>query len=108
MLSDIFCNGVGHLPLAVNMVFKKELGVAIDDIADYVNNLVIGLNFRTTTDIKILYLQTLLLILLELVNINSIGKRFPPTNISPITSTNIEISPENFLTDIFNPFATLQ
>ena len=56
MLSDIFCNGVGHLPLAVNMVFKNELDVAIDDIADYVNNLVIGLNFRTTSDIKILYL----------------------------------------------------
>ena len=56
MLSDIFCNGVGHLPSVVNMVFKKELGVAIDDIADYVNNLVIGLNFRMTTDIKILYL----------------------------------------------------
>ena len=48
MLSDIFCNGVGHLPL--------ELGVAIDDIADCFNNLVIGLNFRTTTDKKILYL----------------------------------------------------
>ena len=31
----------------------------------------------------------------------------PPTNFSPVTSTNVTISPQNFLTFSFNPFATL-
>ena len=31
----------------------------------------------------------------------------PPTSFSPVTSTNIGISPQNFLTFSFNTFATL-
>ena len=31
----------------------------------------------------------------------------PPTSFSPVTSTNIGISPKNVLTFIFDPFATL-
>ena len=30
-----------------------------------------------------------------------------PTSFSPVTSTNIGISPQNFLTLSFNPFATM-
>ena len=30
-----------------------------------------------------------------------------PTSLSPVTSTNVEISPKNFLTFSFNPFAKL-
>ena len=35
------------------------------------------------------------------------GKKAPPTSFSSVTSTNIGISPQNFLTFSFNPFATL-
>ena len=36
------------------------------------------------------------------------GKERPaPTSFSPVTSTNVEISPKNILTFSFNPFATL-
>ena len=31
-------------------------------------------------------------------------KKVPPTNFSPVTSTNVGISPQNFLTFSFNPF----
>ena len=31
----------------------------------------------------------------------------PPTSFSPVTSTNVGISPKNFLTFRFNPLATL-
>ena len=31
----------------------------------------------------------------------------PPTSFFPVTSTNVGISPKNFLTFNFNPFATL-
>ena len=31
----------------------------------------------------------------------------PPTSFSPVTSTNVGISPQNFLTFSFNPFSTL-
>ena len=31
----------------------------------------------------------------------------PPTSFSPVTSTNVGIRPQNFLTFNFNPFATL-
>ena len=31
----------------------------------------------------------------------------PPTHFSPVTSTNVGISPKDFLTFSFNPFATL-
>ena len=31
----------------------------------------------------------------------------PPTSFSPVTSTNVQLGPLNFLTFIFNPFATL-
>ena len=34
-------------------------------------------------------------------------KSLPPTSVSPVTSTNVEISPKNFLNFSFNPFATL-
>ena len=32
---------------------------------------------------------------------------FPLTNFPPVTSTNVRISPQNFLTFSFNPFASL-
>ena len=35
------------------------------------------------------------------------GQKGPPTSFSPVTSTNVGISPQNFLTFSFNPFATL-
>ena len=35
------------------------------------------------------------------------GQKGSPTSFSPVTSTNLEISPQNFLTFSFNPFATL-
>ena len=34
-------------------------------------------------------------------------QKVPRTSFSPVTSTNVEISPQNFLTFSFNPFATL-
>ena len=34
-------------------------------------------------------------------------KRPPPTSFSPVTSTNVGIRPENFLTFSFNPFERL-
>ena len=34
-------------------------------------------------------------------------KKAPPTSFSPVTSTNVEFGPQNFLTFSFNPFATL-
>ena len=33
------------------------------------------------------------------------GKKAPPTNFFPITSTNIRISPQTFLNFSFNPFS---
>ena len=35
------------------------------------------------------------------------GQKDPPTSFSPVTSTNVEISPQNFLTFNFNRFVTL-
>ena len=35
------------------------------------------------------------------------SKRGPPTSFSPVTSTNVTISPQNFLTFSFNPFDRL-
>ena len=35
------------------------------------------------------------------------GQKNPPTSFSPVTPTNVEISPQKFLTFSFNPFATL-
>ena len=36
------------------------------------------------------------------------GKKAPtPTSFSPVTSTKVGISPQNFLTFSFNPFSTL-
>ena len=32
------------------------------------------------------------------------GQKDPPTSFSPVTSTNVGISPEKFLTFSFNPF----
>ena len=34
-------------------------------------------------------------------------KKTPSTSFSPVTSTNVRISPQNFLTFSFNPFPTL-
>ena len=34
------------------------------------------------------------------------GQKVPRTSFSPVTSTNVEISPQNFLTFSFNPFTT--
>ena len=38
---------------------------------------------------------------------NSISVRSPLPVFFPVTSTNVRISPKNFLTFTFNPFATL-
>ena len=35
------------------------------------------------------------------------GEKGPPTNVSPVTSADVGISPQNFLICSFNPFATL-
>ena len=35
------------------------------------------------------------------------GTKGPPTNFSPVTSTNVEFGPQNFLAFSFNAFATL-
>ena len=35
------------------------------------------------------------------------GKKAPPTSFSPVTSTNVRISPQNCLTFSFNPFDRL-
>ena len=35
------------------------------------------------------------------------GAKRPPTSFSPVTSTNVGLSTQNFLTFSFNPFATL-
>ena len=35
------------------------------------------------------------------------GKKSPLTSFSPVTSTNVGLSPQNFPTFSFNPFATL-
>ena len=35
------------------------------------------------------------------------GTKRPPTSFPPVTSTNVAIGPQNFLTFSFNPFATL-
>ena len=35
------------------------------------------------------------------------GQKGPRTSFSPVTSTNVGISAQNFLTFSFNPFATL-
>ena len=34
-------------------------------------------------------------------------KKAPPTSFPPVTSTNVGISPKNFLTFTYNPFTTL-
>ena len=49
-------------------------------------------------------------VLVQQENINPIqdgGKKAPSTSFSPVTSTNVGISPQNFLTFSFNPFSTL-
>ena len=50
--------------------------------------------------------------MMMLIRINPIqdgkgGQRGPPTSFSPITSTNVGLSPQNFLTFSFNTFATV-
>ena len=44
---------------------------------------------------------------LTLFRMGGWGKKDPPTSFSPVTSTNVGISLQNFLTFSFNPFATL-
>ena len=48
------------------------------------------------------YIEVLSLTLLRMGG----EQRVPPTSFSPVTSTNVRISPKNFLTFSFNPFAT--
>ena len=38
---------------------------------------------------------------------DGVGAKRPPSSFSPVTSTNVGLSPQNFLTFSFNPFATL-
>ena len=42
-----------------------------------------------------------------LLTLFKMAKSPPPTSFSPVTSTNVGISPKNFLTFSFDPFATL-
>ena len=44
---------------------------------------------------------------LTLFRIGEVGQKDPPISCSPVTSANVEISPQNFLTFSFNPFARL-
>ena len=53
-------------------------------------------------------IKTLMLEILATFNpIQDRGKKAPLASCSTVTSTNVEISPQNFLTFSFNPFATL-
>ena len=36
---------------------------------------------------------------------DGVGAKMPPTSFSPVTSTNVRICPQNFLTFGYNPFA---
>ena len=36
-----------------------------------------------------------------------VGEKVLPTSFSPVTSTNVGVRPQNFMTFSFNPFATL-
>ena len=36
------------------------------------------------------------------------GKKASPTSFSPVTSTNVRVSPQDFLTFSFNPFDRLE
>ena len=49
------------------------------------------------------YKKRLLLTLLRMEG----GQKGPPTSFSPVISTNVGISPQNFLTFRFNPFDRL-
>ena len=71
MLSSKCCDGADHISSAVDKVFKKRSCVVFDIVTEHVNNLSIDLNSRTTTDIKILHLKTLLLILVVLMDTNN-------------------------------------
>ena len=57
--------------------------------------------------------KVLILNFYSAVNVNHIqeggggGPKGPPIRFSPVTSANVGISPKNFLTFSFNPFATL-
>ena len=45
---------------------------------------------------------------IEILNpIQNGGQKSPRTSFSPVTSTNVGIRPQNFLTFSFSPFATL-
>ena len=44
---------------------------------------------------------------LTLFRMRGRGKNSPPTSFFPVTSTNVEFGPQNFLTFSVNPFATL-
>ena len=44
---------------------------------------------------------------LTLLRMGEGAKKAPSTSFSRVTSTNVEMSPQNFLTLSFNPFATL-
>ena len=55
--------------------------------------------------LKVLYL--ICKALLNPIQYGGVGKKAPPTNFPPITSTNVGISPQKFLAFSYNPLATL-
>ena len=68
--------------------------------------------FEDTLNVLFLYTITFLksVISLTLSEWEGEGQKAPlpsPTSFSPVTSTNVGIIPQNFLTFSFNPFATL-
>ena len=68
--------------------------------------------FEDTLNVLFLYTITFLksVISLTLSEWEEEGQKAPlpsPTSFSPVTSTNVGIIPQNFLTFSFNPFATL-
>ena len=54
-----------------------------------------------------LYAQMKLLSVNPIQNGGGPKSPLPPTSFSPVTSTNVGVRPQNFLTFSFNPFAAL-
>ena len=48
-----------------------------------------------------------IILYIRLYTRSSWSKTVPPISFSPVTSTNVRISPKNFLTFDFDPFATI-
>ena len=53
MFCSDFFNGAGHIALDVDNKFKEGSDVVFEVAAEYVNNLSIFLNSRTTSDVKV-------------------------------------------------------